>query len=253
MPEEKVTFPSIKDVPSEKWSELSQKKIYFGHQSVGFNIIDGIKDLMKEYPEIKLNIVETTDESDFKVGLLAHSRVGKNVDPKSKITEFVNFIDSGIGEKADAAALKFCYVDMVADTNVKDLFSSYNDSIAQLGNKHPEMTVIHFTEPLTTSKTTWKTRLKKLIGKKDMWEYGDNIKRNEYNEMLIKQYEGKEPIFDIAKIESTYPDGTRCSFSIDGKTYYSMVPEYTTDGGHLNEIGRKKVAEQFLILLANLN
>jgi hypothetical protein len=31
-----------------------------------------------------------------------------------------------------------------------------------------------------------------------------------------------------------------------------MVPEYTTDGGHLNEIGRKKIAEQFLILLAKL-
>ncbi len=71
--------------------------------------------------------------------------------------------------------------------------------------------------------------------------------------MLIKQYEGKEPIFDIAKIESTFPDGTRSSFTKDGKTYYSMVPEYTYDGGHLNETGRKKVAEQLLILLAQLN
>jgi len=32
--------------------KLSQKKIYFGHQSVGFNIIDGIKDIMKENPQI---------------------------------------------------------------------------------------------------------------------------------------------------------------------------------------------------------
>ena len=90
------------------------------------------------------------------------------------------------------------------------------------------------------------------MGIKKIWEYDDNIKRNEYNEMIIKKYEGKEPVFDIAKIQSTFPDGTRCSFSKDGKTYYSMVPEYTNDGGHLNEIGRKKVAEQFLILLTNL-
>jgi hypothetical protein len=253
MPEEKVTFPSIKDVPAEKWQKLSQKKIYFGHQSVGNNIIAGIQDLMKEYPQIKVNIVETTDESDFKVGLLAHSRVGKNVDPKSKVADFMNFIDSGIGKKADAAALKFCYVDMNAGTDVGGILVNYNSSIDQLKSKYPEMTVIHFTEPLTTSKTTWKTRLKKLMGKKEIWEYDDNIKRNEYNDMLVKQYEGKEPIFDIAKIQSTNPDGTRCSFSKDGKTYYSMVPEYTNDGGHLNEVGRKKVAEQFLILLANLN
>jgi len=253
MPEEKVTFPSIKDVPVEKWQKLTQKKIYFGHQSVGNNIMDGIKDVMKEHPEIKVNIVETADESDFKVGLLAHSRVGKNVDPKSKIAEFVDFINSGIGKKADAAALKFCYVDMKAETDVGGIFSKYNVSIEQLKRKYPDLAVIHFTEPLTTTKTYWKTRLKKLIGKNDIWEYDDNIKRNEYNEMLIKKYDGKELVFDIAKIQSTYPDGTRCGFTKDGKTYYSMVPEYTTDGGHLNEIGRKKVAEQFLILLANLS
>ena len=29
-----------------------------------------------------------------------------------------------------------------------------------------------------------------------------------------------------------------------------MVPEYTDDSGHLNDKGRKKVAEQLLIILA---
>ena len=105
MPEKTVQFPSIKDIPASKWENLSQKRIYFGHQSVGFNIIDGVKDVMKEHPQINLNIVETSDESDFKVGLLAHSKVGKNNDPKSKINEFVSFMNSGIGIKADIAAL----------------------------------------------------------------------------------------------------------------------------------------------------
>ena len=252
MSEKTVQFPSIKDVPVSSWEHLSQKKIYFGHQSVGNNIIDGIRDLMKENPQIKFNIVETANESDFNVGVFAHSRVGKNVDPKSKIDEFVSFIDKGIGKEADFAALKFCYVDIAAGTNANNVFNDYSDSILQLKKKHPDTTIIHFTVPLTTTKTTWKTWIKKLIGKKT-WEYDDNIKRNEYNEMLLKKYEGKEPVLDIAKIESTFPDGTRFSFTKDGKTYYSMVPEYTYDGGHLNEVGRKKVAEQLLILLANLN
>jgi hypothetical protein len=60
MPEEKVSFPSIENVPIEKWEKLSKKKINFGHQSVGFNIMDGIADVMKERPELKLNIVETS-------------------------------------------------------------------------------------------------------------------------------------------------------------------------------------------------
>ena len=252
MSKETIKFPSIKDVPASAWEKLSQKKIYFGHQSVGFNIIDGIKDLMKENPQIKLNIVETADQSDFKLGLFAHSRVGKNVDSKSKTDEFVEFINKGIGGKADAAALKFCYVDIKSDTNTKNVYLDYSNSISQLKKKYPDMTIIHFTVPLTTTKTTWKTWIKKAMGKKT-WEYDDNIKRNEYNEMLLKEYEGKELILDIAKIESTFPNGTRCSFTKDGKTYYSMVPEYTYDSCHLNELGRKKVAEQLLILLANLN
>ena len=31
-----------------------------------------------------------------------------------------------------------------------------------------------------------------------------------------------------------------------------MVPEYTEDGGHFNDQGKKKVAEQLLIILAEV-
>ena len=252
MSKETIKFPSIKDIPASAWKKLTQKKIYFGHQSVGFNIIDGIKDLMKENPKIKLNIVETADQSDFGAGLFAHSRIGKNVYPKSKIDEFVEFINKGIGGKADAAALKFCYVDVKAGTNVENIFNSYSNSISKIKNKYSNLTIIHFTTPLTQRQTGIKASIKKLIGR-PVGGVDDNIKRNEYNEMLRKEYEGKGSLFDIAKIESTFPDGTRCSFTKDGKTYYSMVPEYTYDGGHLNETGRKKVAEQLLILLSGSN
>ena len=252
MSKEIIKFPSIKDVPASAWEKLAQKKIYFGHQSVGFNIVDGIKDLMKENPQIKLNIVETSDQSDFKLGLFAHSRVGKNMDPKSKVDEFANFINDGIGGKADAAALKFCYVDIRSDTNTKNIYVDYSNSISKIKNKYSNITIIHFTTPLTQRQTGIKASIKKLIGR-PVGGVDDNIKRNEYNEMLRKEYEEKEPLFDIAKIESTFPNGTRCSFTKDGKTYYSMVPEYTYDGGHLNETGRKKAAEQLLILLAQLN
>ena len=258
MSEEVIKFPSIKDIQAAKWEKLSQKKIYFGHQSVGFNIIDGIKDLMKENPQIKLNIVETADQSDFKLGLFAHSRVGKNVDPKSKIDEFAKFINNGIGGKADAAALKFCYVDIRTDADTKIVFTNYSDSLSQLIKKFPDTKFVHITVPLTSKPIglqglirSAKDAIKKIIGR-PVRGVDDNIKRNEYNKMLRKEHEGKGSLFDIAKIQSTFPDGTRCTFNKDGKTYYSMVPEYTNDGGHLNGLGRKRVAEQLLILLANL-
>jgi hypothetical protein len=76
------------------------------------------------------------------------------------------------------------------------------------------MTVVHFTNPLTQRQTGPKAWIKKIIGR-PIGGVDDNIKRNKYNDMLINQYEGKEPIFDIAKIESTFPDSSRFSFSKD--------------------------------------
>lgn len=252
MSEQTNKFPSINDVPSSACEKLSQKKIYFGHQSVGFNMIVGIKELMKEYPQIKLNIVETTDPSKFDTGIFAHSRVGKNLDPKSKIESFAANIGNGIGDKVDIAFIKFCYVDVGKKTDVNGLFEDYREKISQLEKAFQNTTFVHLTVPLHETKLSWKTKLKTILGKTNLWEYAGNVEKNEYNDLLIKYYKGKEPVFDLAKIESTFPDGSRSFFKIKGKRYYSLVPEYTNDGGHLNEKGSKIVAEQLLILLTSL-
>ena len=246
-------LPSIKDIPNSSWEKLSQKKIYFGHQSVGFNIIDGIKDLMKENPQIKLNIVETSEHKDFENPMFAHSRVGSNKDPKSKTDAFASLMDKGIGDGADIAFFKFCYVDISGQTDAQEIFTHYKDTLARLRAKYPKTAFVHVTVPLSTTKITWKTRIKEILGKDEIWEYDANIRKNEFNDLLRKEYSGKEPIFDLAYVESTFPDGRRSTFTKAGETYYSMAPEYTYDDGHLNETGRKRAAEQLLVFLANLN
>ena len=95
--------------------------------------------------------------------------------------------------------------------------------------------------------------LAKKATEKPIFDLVDNSKRYEFNELLRKEYERKAPVFDLARIESTFPDGRRSLFSKGGTTYYSLVSDYTHDGGHLNEFGRKIVAEQLLILLASLS
>ena len=80
----------------------------------------------------------------------------------------------------------------------------------------------------------------------------DNIKRNELNNMILQEYKGKEPVFDIALAEATLPNGKYVYFSRNGKSYYYLAEEYTKDGGHLNEAGRLHVAEQFLLTLADV-
>ena len=127
--------------------------------------------------------------------------------------------------------------------------------LQSLKTSFPETTIVHFTVPLKKkydpSLINWiKDLLKRSRGS---LSNEHNVKRNEFNDLIISEYTHNEPVFDIAKFESVYPDGSRETFSEKGKTYYSLVPEYTDDGGHLNEKGRKIIAEQLLIFLANLS
>jgi hypothetical protein len=252
MDEQKKVFASLKEIPESAWQRLAEKRIYFGHQSVGENILAGIRDLMKENPQIRLNLVKTHDPAAFNIPVFAESDIGKNEDPTSKCQAFGDYMVKGLGNKVDIAFFKFCFVDVTADTDVDQVFTEYRTTLARLKEKYPKTLFVHVTVPLTTVQTGVKVWVKQIIGRR-IGGYDENMQRGKYNERLIKEYGGKEPIFDLGRIESTYPDGARSSFPKDGHVYYSLVPAYTYDGGHLNERARKLVAEQLLVLLASLS
>jgi len=245
-----IQYQKLTDVPNSVWQKLSSKKIYFGHQSVGYNILGGLQALLKENLQIQLAIEENFDPESFKQGTIAHSRIGYNMYPKSKLDMFAFIAKSGGAAKADIMFFKFCYVDINGKTDVKALFDAYKNTFEQLKSNHPHTTFIHMTAPLTTIQDGPKAWVKKILSR-SLGGTVENSKRHEYNEMIRKTYSGKEPVLDIATIESTFPDGRRATFELNGKTYYHLVPEYTNDGGHLNETGSKLVAEQLMLLLAN--
>jgi hypothetical protein len=124
--------------------------------------------------------------------------------------------------------------------------------MASLEKSLPETVFVHFTVPLKTNNESWKTQLKKLMGKQKLWEYADNIQRNAYNRMLLEEYQGKKPVFDLATMESALSEGTRVNFDFNGTSYYALAKEYTKDGGHLNENGSKRVAAALIDFLAKL-
>jgi hypothetical protein len=239
------------NVPQSSWQNLSKKRIFFGHQSVGLNIIDGITNLMKENPALNLNIVNTSTPEEFSVPIFAHARVGENSKPKSKCDAFSRIISSGIGNKADIAFFKFCYVDITIGTDVNDVFFYYHRTLEKVKNNYPQTTFVHVTIPLRAKQTGIKAFLKRLMGK-PLTGYQDNIVRNHFNSIMTKEYYGKDPIFDLAALESTYPDGTRSFFQATGMSYYTLVERYTYDDGHLNDIGSKIIAANLLLFLAQL-
>jgi len=183
--------------------------------------------------------------------IFAHSRNGNNHDPKSKINAFAESVDRGIGNNADFTFFKFCFVDITANTDVHEVFTYYREKMKKLKDQYPKTIFIHVTVPLTTVQANLKAWLKKIMGR-PVDGYADNIKRNEFNDLLRQEYEGKAPVFDLAKIESVTSNGKAASFTKDGKSFYAMNPEFTHDGGHLNETGRKIVAQSLLVFMAQL-
>ncbi len=233
-------------------AQVSGMKVYFGHQSVGNNILSGIEQLNASGGTRPVQIAEGTDIGQFSGGILLHSQLGINGDPLSKLREFQAMLNQGIGAAADIAILKFCYLDFDSTTDAEAVFSVYKQTMLELQADYENLTIVHSTVPLQINPEGFKTRIKKLLGKTDLWEYQANIKRTEFNRMLLAEFSGKEPVFDIAEVESTTPGGARITFEFGGTEYYALAPEYTNDGSHLNAPGQRRAAERFVEVLASV-
>lgn len=231
-------------------SGLLSKKIFFGHKSVGDNILDGIREEMARDSRLKLNLVKSENPEKVTGPALIEAHIGENGNPSSKNQAFVRILNQGMAAQGGIALYKYCYVDFGPKTDVNRVFEEYRKGIDAMHEAHPALKIVHITAPLTTVEPAPKALAKTLLGKPTLRD--ENVKRNEFNRLLEQTYGGKEPIFDLAKIESTHADGSREYFTRDGEKIYGMVSEYTTDGGHLNQAGRHAAAEQLLRMLANL-
>jgi hypothetical protein len=258
-----MNVPSItlrsESLTEKELSILSSKKIFFGHQSVGYNIIDGLKDIMARNPKIILNIQETTDIKNYPKGVFAHFPIGMNTQPKSKIDAFVQAMDNGLGKQVDISFFKFCYIDINQDTDIKDLVHNYVTAINNLKNKYPHVVFCCVTAPITAEgellsfRDRIKDIIKKLSGKTTNQRRNAlcNIKRNEFNKLLRNKC-GSENSIDLEQFESTKPDGSRFSSREELPEHFTLIPDYTIDGGHLNKIGRLLVADRLLVRLVEI-
>ncbi len=258
MQNQTIDFSAIKAVPESAWVKLANQRILFGHQSVGNNIMRGIKDIINDNPQIKLNIIENPQPAQVLTPGFIHFKIGRNTDPQSKMDEFAKIIKQEDDKEPDLAFFKFCYVDFSANTDVNKVFNAYKKTMDTLVSSFPKTTFIHVTVPLNSNpknSNSWRTRAKILLKKilnQPLDKLIVNKQRNEFNELLRNAYGSKAPIFDLASIEATFPNGKQNVFHNKGKRYLSMVPDYTKDGGHLNEMGRKVVAAKLLVFLTQL-
>ncbi len=235
------------------FNTIVKKTIYFGHMSVGNNILAGVEEIINQEDfgvNLKLNHIKNSKQIDS-IGFY-HSNIGRNGDPFSKITAFKEFIiNDSVGQKVDIAFFKFCYVDNKKDINVNDVINEYVNTINQIKKKYPKLKIIHFTCPLKTHSIKGRTILSKFkrLAKRLLLGDIDNVRRNEYNSLLREKYSAENSIFDLAKFESINEDGIESTFSYKGKKYSSMQTFISNDGGHLNKQGQILIAKKLLEFL----
>jgi hypothetical protein len=180
--------------------------------------------------------------------MIGHTFIDENEKPYLKL-ESLEYAMGTQPTKLDVVITKFCFVDFTPKTDAKSLFARYRTTIEGLKAKNPATTFVHVTAPLTSEQTGPKELLKRLLGRGGS---ATNVRREEYNSLLRKTYQGREPIFDLARVESTAPDGKQITVESNGIVAPAMDPEYTSDGGHLNSIGKVRAARELISVLATI-
>jgi hypothetical protein len=226
---------------------LQKIRVFFAHQSVGRNILDGLASLA-QHAGIGIRI-EAPDQGVDGPGI-TQGLAGRNGHPDSKIQYFVEAMASFDGRLPRVALMKFCYVDFTPSTDIDALFQRYQEAHASCQRKYPAVAFVPVTVPLTTTPTSLRDTVKRLLGS-SLRKDEANERRTVFNDRLRATFKG-QPIFDLAKVESTRPDGTLEHFrGRDGTVAEALFSGYTSDGGHLNEEGCRRAAAEFVKVIVS--
>jgi hypothetical protein len=223
-------------------------RVLFGHQSVGRNVLDGAAKLAHAHG-VPLHIDEAGEAgADLQPGLF-HALIGANRDPVSKCRAFADRLLGAERAAVDAALMKFCYVDLDADAPLSpsELLDRYAAMVSQIHECRPELKLIHVTMPVCARPRGRRHRLREVL-RRPIREHADNALRNAYNDALRARYRG-EPLFDLERAECSGPGTNVVEYR--GVRVRTLSTEYTTDGGHLNDAGKRAVATELVRALAH--
>lgn len=238
---------SVADV-AEGWRRVATRTVYFGHQSVGADIVGGVEQLNEQH-DLGLRIVETRHPAAVSAPAFIHFRAGSNTNTSAKNASLLRMLDARPRPDSGVVLLKYCYVDVRRGTDVERVLEEYLRTIAIVRTRHSDVTVVHATVPLTTVESSGKARLKRVLRRPTV--RGDAEVRARYNQLLREATLAEGLLFDVAELETTGSDGSRATFWRGGERVDVLDDSYTDDGGHLNARGRRVVAAGLLDVLAD--
>lgn len=239
----------VSTVDAAQLDTVDRTRVFFGHQSVGENILGGVVDVYARRGAPAPSIELDGSTPGPRGGFISHSFLGENEKPLGKIADFDRALRGGVGDVVDVAMMKLCFLDITTGTDVAALFGAYRDTIAALEKDYPDIEFVHVTVPLTTD-LGLTNRVKIALGGSDRYGRGENVARESYNALLRDEY-AADRIFDLAAIESTTPDGERRRLHYRDQPYYALHTGYASDLAHLNDEGSEIAATAWLQAVAS--
>lgn len=242
-----ATSPSLTlPLTAARFALARQRRVFFGHQSVGAQVITGINEWADNLGQPDMPVVDV-DVSAIPGtgGVMAHAYVGTNGDGRTKTRgtagaapSFDYRIRNGLASQIDTAVLKFCYADVRSTSpyTPAELFTEYAATMDALVADFPAITFIFATETIVM----------------EVDEDGDdNDLRYAYNQAVRAAYASGGRLWDIALAESTAADGTRVT---DGSGVEHLWPTYASaDQEHIGTTaGRMAASKPLLLLLAEI-
>lgn len=231
---------------------IGETNWFFAHASLGVNILDGMDELHKENPALYPLTIQTLNPSaadppaNVQPGTIYAVNRG-NVGVDKKRTTFEKYMEKGWNYQVTAVMNKYSYTDnplidskldwdgniaSAKDNEARNYLYTMSDLI-QTAN--PDLKVVLTTMPLTAKGAS------------------ANFMRYAFNQR-IREYSGDEELylFDIADVESHYPDGTADLgvHELTGTSIEQLGALYTTDGGHLNMDGKRQLAKAWYAMAA---
>jgi hypothetical protein len=139
--------------------------------------------------------------------------------------KIADFVSSTIANESsyDVFSMKFCFIDPDAD------FNCYRDSLLWLESHYLNKIIVWWTIPIETS------------GNTNRQVFNDNVR-------TYASANGKV-LFDMADIESHNAAGEKL---IDGSGRELQQGDWSSDGGHLNDAGSRRVASAWWWLMARV-
>src|SRR6266478_1113430 len=232
-----------------RWSVIAERTVYFGHQSIGNAVVAGVEALTRQHV-LPLRVVQTREPATVTGPAFVHFLAGQNRDYASKNAALLRLLESRTRAERPVVLLKYCYADINSCTDPATMFEAYRDTVETIQFEHPDVTVVHATVPLTTVESAFKAGARQFFGRSTRREAA--VARHRYNQFLRAEFLGNEPIFDLAKVEATQPDGMKAGFTASGSTIETLAPHNTYDGAHLNTRCERAAAEALLDVLSDV-